>query len=109
MLAIVEDQQSRLVSKIRNEAWCRIIRLNGETENRGERCRRKARVAQRAEIHEQNVAGESVGQVVGNRNGDRRLAHPARAGDGDESLRGQVRRKVDDPVGTTHHAKQAVR
>jgi hypothetical protein len=106
VLAVVEDQQDRLVAQVGDEVRRRVVGLDRQAEDRGQRGRGESRIGERAEIDEENLAREGLDQVVGDGDGDRGLADATGAGDRDEALRREVHRERPRPFDAPDHAQQ---
>ena len=59
-------------------------RLLADPDGRGDRLRHQRRLAQGCELHERDAVGERTVQPGGKLDGQSRLAHPGRAGQGQQ-------------------------
>jgi len=86
MFAAVEDKKQPSLSEKMDQVSRRIFRLYHQAECGGERTRYQIGANQRPEIQEENIAAESTPLSMSNSDCNCRLADPARAMQGQESL-----------------------
>ena len=86
VFATVEDQERAPVAQQRQQARHRILRTDGQSQRGCDGARYQPGIGQRAEIDEEDLAGESRKLAMSHGDGDRRLADAAGADDGDEAM-----------------------
>ena len=78
MLAAIQDQEDALVLEAGQHRLQRVLRQDMQPQRRGDGGRHAARIGQRRQIDEIRAVAIMAGELPGDREGDARLADPAR-------------------------------
>jgi len=84
LTAVEHEQQVLGMQRVRERREQRNGRLLADSDGRDNRLRHQRRLAQGCELYERDAVGERPVQPSGQRDGQSRLAHPGRAGQGQQ-------------------------
>ena len=109
VLATVEDQKQAPVTQKIDDAVGRIGMMHDEAQRRGDRAGDERRVLQRAEIEKTHMTVERRPHLMGQRDGDGRLADSAGASERNEAVAQQSSRQFSQNILPSDHPLQTMR